>query len=99
MDNEHDEYSEYSLYAGIFQCLTLHCKIEPYILDGEPGQKDCIPNSLAMRLNYRLVDLTRFGIGVEQNDLNLFDRARNEKYNNFPSFLYGHPLTLVFFPQ
>lgn len=96
MDNEHDEYSEYSLYAGIFQCLTLHCKIEPYILDGEPGQKDLIPNSLAMRLNYRSVDLTRFGIGVEQNDLNLFDRARNEKDNDFPSFLYGHPLTLVF---
>ena len=89
MDDVYDKYSEGSLGAGIFPCLSLHCLNNPWWNDG-------IPNSLAMRLNYRSVDLTRFGIGCEQLNSNLFDRAKSEKDSDFPSFLSGHPFILVF---
>ena len=89
MDDVYDKYSEGSLGAGIFPCLSLHCLNNQWWNDG-------IPNSLAMRLNYRSVDLTRFGIGCEQLNSNLFDRAKSEKDGDFPSFLSGHPFILVF---
>jgi hypothetical protein len=91
MDYAYDEYysEEVDLGAGISPCLTLHCNNKPWPIDG-------IPNSLTMRLNYRTVDLTRLGIGCEQDNSNLFHRAKNEKDGDFPSFLSGHPFTLVF---
>lgn len=71
-----------------------------------PNLED-IPNHLAMPINYRRVDLTRFGIGCEgtltrncenaaQSNTNLLQRAIHETYGQFPSFLSGHPFILAF---
>jgi hypothetical protein len=51
-----------------------------------------------MPLNYRTVDLTRFGIGckdTDRSDFNLLQSLITERDNQFPSFLSGQPFILV----
>jgi hypothetical protein len=58
-----------------------------------------IPNSTCMPVNFRTIDLTRFGIGckdTEKSHPNLLDKSTTEREGEGPSFLLGHTFILVF---
>ena len=73
----------YSICAGIFPCLLYH----QYTFYDE-----YVPKTLSMRVNYRNVDVTRFGVYCTNQSLVI--QASMEDVH--PSFLMGHTFKIVF---
>jgi hypothetical protein len=58
-----------------------------------------IPNSTCMPVNFRTIDLTRFGIGckdTEKSHPNSLDKSTTEREGEGPLFLLEHTFILVF---